>query len=117
MAPEFEVTAGRNVFLRNDTAGGLVRRIEGGETFDVVLMSPAGLNQLAKAGKIAAGPGVPLAKVGIGAGIKAGSPAPDIGTVAAFKATMLAARAVAYIDPASGGTSGIYWAVRPLGSC
>ena len=110
IAPSFEAATGNKVVLRNDTVGGLVRRILAGEAFDVVMMSPAGLAQLAKVGKIAGEQGIPLAKVGVGVGIKTGSDAPDIGTVAAFKATMLGARAVAYIDPASGGSSGIYLA-------
>ena len=110
LTPAFEASTGNKITLRNDTVGGLVRRINGGETFDVVLMSPAGLGELAKAGKIAPGSGVELAQVGIGVGVKNGSRLPDISTVAAFKATMLGARAVAYIDPASGGSSGIYLA-------
>ena len=40
--------------------------------------------------------------------VKRGAPLPDISTVAAFQSTLLAARAVAYIDPAAGGSSGIY---------
>jgi molybdate transport system substrate-binding protein len=108
LIPAFEAGTGNKVVLRNDTVGALLRRIEAGETFDVVLMSPAGLDELAKAGKIAAGSSVRLAKVGVGVAVKTGAPAPDIGTVAAFKAAMLHARAVAYIDPASGGSSGIY---------
>jgi molybdate transport system substrate-binding protein len=110
LIPAYETSTGDKVILRGDTVGGLVRRINGGEAFDVVLMSPSGLSELAQAGKVAAGSEVRLAKVGVGVGVKAGSPAPDIGTVAAFKAAMLNARAVAYIDPASGGSSGIYLA-------
>lgn len=110
LVPAFEAKTGNKVTLRNDTVGGLVRRITGGETFDVVMMSPAGLDQLAKAGKIAPKSDVRLAAVGIGVGVKTGAPAPDISTVAAFKTTMLRARKVAYINPASGGSSGIYLA-------
>src|SRR6516162_6894328 len=36
------------------------------------------------------------------------TPKPDIGSVAAFKQALLAAKSVAYIDPAAGGSSGIY---------
>jgi molybdate transport system substrate-binding protein len=108
MIPAFEARTGDKVVLRNDTVGSLVRRIEGGEAFDVVLMSPSGLEALAASGKIAPGSSVPLAKVGIGVGVRAGAPAPDIGTVEAFKAAMLGARAVAIIDPASRGSSGVY---------
>ncbi len=96
------------MILRNDTVGALVRRIEAGEAFDVVLMSPAGLDGLAKSGRITAASEVKFAKVGIGVAVKAGAPHPDIATVAAFREAMLQARSVAYIDPASGGSSGIY---------
>ena len=105
---KFETSTGNTIILRNDTVGGLRRRIAAGETFDVVMTSDAGLDELAKAGKIAPSSSVKLAQVGIGVGVKTGSPAPDISTVAAFKAAMLAARKVAYIDPAAGGSSGIY---------
>jgi molybdate transport system substrate-binding protein len=40
--------------------------------------------------------------------VKEGAPVPDIGSVDAFKRALLAAKSVAYIDPASGGSSGIY---------
>jgi molybdate transport system substrate-binding protein len=106
LIPEFEAGTGDKVILRNDTVGALLRRINGGEQFDVVLMTPAGLNELKD--KIVPGSARTLAKVGIGVAIKTGTPTPDIGTVAAFKATMLNAPSVAYIDPKSGGSSGIY---------
>ena len=40
--------------------------------------------------------------------VKDGTPKPDISSVEAFKQALLAAKSVAYIDPASGGSSGIY---------
>ena len=40
--------------------------------------------------------------------VKAGAPKPDVSSVEAFKQALLAAKSVAYIDPASGGSSGIY---------
>jgi molybdate transport system substrate-binding protein len=40
--------------------------------------------------------------------VRQGTPLPDISTVEAFKRTLLAAKSVAYIDPAAGGSSGIY---------
>jgi molybdate transport system substrate-binding protein len=46
--------------------------------------------------------------VGVGVGVKEGAAKPDISTVDALKRALLAARSVAYIDPASGGSSGIY---------
>jgi molybdate transport system substrate-binding protein len=41
--------------------------------------------------------------------VKDGAALPDIKTVDAFKRTLIEAKSVAYIDPKSGGSSGIYF--------
>ena len=104
----FEKQSGHKITVENDTAGALLKRISGGEAFDLVVLTPGALDELTKAGKIAAGSTARLARVAIGVAVKRGAPLPDISTVAAFQSTLLAARAVAYIDPAAGGSSGIY---------
>lgn len=104
----FEKQSGHKVTVENDTAGALLRRISGGEAFDLVVLTPGALDELAKAGKVVTGSATKLARVAIGVAVKRGAPLPDISTVAAFQSTLLAARAVAYIDPAAGGSSGIY---------
>ena len=104
----FEKQSGHKVTVENDTAGALLKRISGGEAFDLVVLTPGALDELTKSGKIAAGSTARLARVAIGVAVKRGAPLPDISTVAAFQSTLLAARAVAYIDPAAGGSSGIY---------
>lgn len=108
LVPEFEKQTGHKVTVENDTAGALTKRIAGGEAFDLVVLTPAALAELTKAGKVAAGSTKLLARVAIGVAVKKGAAAPDISTVAAFQNALLAARAVAYIDPAAGGSSGIY---------
>jgi molybdate transport system substrate-binding protein len=108
LVPDFEKQTGNKVVVDNDTAGGLKKRIEGGEIFDVAVITPAVLDELASAGKIAAGTRVNLASVGIGVVVKEGAPKPDVSTVEALKRALLDAKSVAYIDPASGGSSGIY---------
>jgi molybdate transport system substrate-binding protein len=108
MVPDFEKQTGHKVIVENDTAGALTRRITGGEAFDVAILTPAALEQLSQTGKVANGSSTRVARVGIGVAVKNGAPAPDIGSVAAFQKALLAARAVAYIDPAAGGSSGVY---------
>nr|WP_316642440.1 substrate-binding domain-containing protein [uncultured Roseateles sp.] len=108
LAPAFEQQTGHRLQIENDTAGALLKRIEAGEVFDLVVLPAGGIEQLVKRG--AAGAARPLARVAIGVAVKRGAPLPDIGSVAAFKQALLAARAVAYIDPAAGGSSGIYLA-------
>jgi molybdate transport system substrate-binding protein len=106
---DFEKQTGHKVSLDNDTAGGLSKRIDGGEAFDVAIITPAVVDDLAKKGRIVPGSRIDLAKVGMGVAIKEGAPPPDIATVDAFKRTLLAAKSVAYIDPKAGGSSGIYF--------
>lgn len=107
LQPEFEQRTGHKLMIENDTAGALQKRIAGGEVFDVVVVTLGALEQLGKAGMVKPG-ATTLARVAIGVAVKAGAPLPDISTVAAFQGTLLSARAVATIDPASGGSSGIY---------
>lgn len=108
LVPEFEKQSGHKVTVDNDTAGSLKKRIEGGEAFDVAVITPVVVDDLASKGKIVGGSKVNLATVGVGVVVKEGAPKPDVSTVEAFKKALLAAKSVAYIDPASGGSSGIY---------
>jgi molybdate transport system substrate-binding protein len=108
MTAEFEKQTGHKVSLTFRTVGQNLKAIEGGEAFDVAVLTPAAIEDLAKAGKVIAGSRADLAKTGVGVVVKEGAPKPDIATVDAFKRTLLEAKSVAYIDPAAGGSSGIY---------
>ena len=108
LQPAFEKQTGHKLIVDNGTVGQLVKRIDGGEAFDIVVVSPGAIEDLTKKGKVAAGSRTLLARVGIGVMVKEGAARPDISTVDAFKKSLLAAKSVAYIDPASGGSSGIY---------
>jgi len=108
LVPDFERTSGHKVTVENDTVGALTKRIAGGEAFDLAVLTPKAVDDLAKEGKFAAGSRANLARVGIGVVVKDGTPKPDISSLAAFKQALLAAKSVAYIDPAAGGSSGIY---------
>ncbi len=108
LLPEYERTSGNKVSVENDTVGALMKRIEAGESFDVVVMTPAAVDKLASEGKVISGSRTNLARVGVGVMVKAGASKPDISTVAAFKKALLEAKSISFIDPASGGSSGIY---------
>jgi molybdate transport system substrate-binding protein len=110
LTPLFEASTGNKVVLENDTAGGLARRIDAGAPFDLVILTPALIKDLAGKHKVNADSIADLARVGIGVMVRAGAPKPDIGTVEHFRQALLDAKSVAYIDPASGGSSGIYLA-------
>jgi molybdate transport system substrate-binding protein len=108
LVPDFERQTGNKVAVTNDTAGGVKARIEKGESYDVAVATPKILDELASADKIERGSETKLASVGVGVAVKEGAPKPDIATVEAFKQALLHAKSVAYIDPKSGGSSGIY---------
>ena len=103
--PQFERATGHKLNITYGTAVPLKRQIDGGETFDVVLLTPALVGDLAKSGKVAAGTSADVAKAGIGVAIKQGAPKPDIGTPEAFKKTVLAAKSIAYSKEGQSGTA------------
>jgi len=110
LLPEYERTSGNKVSVENETVGALMKRIEAGESFDVVVMTPETVDKLAGEGKVISGSRTNLARVGVGVMVKTGANKPDISTVEAFKKAVLEAKSVSFIDPASGGSSGIYLA-------
>ncbi len=106
----FERQTGHKVTLINDTAGALSKRVAGGEKFDVLVLTQDGLEALVGSRKIDDTSITPLAKVGIGVAVPLSAPQPSISNVEGFRRTLLAARAVAYMDPGAGASSGIYLA-------
>jgi molybdate transport system substrate-binding protein len=92
------------------TAPMLVKRIEGGESADVLVLSRAGIDQLSKQGRIAPGSDVTLAGSAVAIAVKAGAPKPDISSPEALKNALLSCRSIAYSEPSAGGASGVYFA-------
>jgi molybdate transport system substrate-binding protein len=108
LIPDFQAQTGHRVIVENDTAGFIARRLNAGEQFDVVVLSEKELNKMIGQHRIVDETVTPLIQVGIGVAVRLGAPRPDISNLETFRRTLLSARAVAYIDPMSGGTSGIY---------
>jgi molybdate transport system substrate-binding protein len=86
---------------------GLLKRLRDGETADVLILTREGLDELIEEGAVDAASQRDLARSLVGIAVKAGAPHPDITSEAAFRATLLAARSVAY---SKSGASGIFFA-------
>ncbi len=109
LAAQYRKESGNRLDIVYRTVGQQVALIRSGkEDFDVAILTPAAIDDLAKDGRIVPGTRADLAKTGIGVMVRTSAPAPDISTVDAFKRTLLAAKSVAFIDPKAGGSSGIY---------
>jgi molybdate transport system substrate-binding protein len=78
--------------------GKLVKTLADGYMADVVIVTEEVLARLKLKG-------TPVARVGIGVGIRESAPPPDLSTAEAFKRALLAAKSVIYMDPQI-GTSG-----------
>jgi molybdate transport system substrate-binding protein len=102
---ELELRTGRKLDVVTDIAIRLVRRVNAGEPFDVLVASPAQIDELIKTGKIIPETRADLARSGIGVAVRAGAPTPDVSSVDAFKRALLAARSIAYLKE---GQSGVY---------
>lgn len=107
VAPAFEQRTGDRLVIDNDTAGALEQRILKGEPFDVAIVPPRVIDALAEKGKLTAASKRSLARTGVGVVVGKNTARPDIGTVDALRRSLLASQSVAYIDPASGGSSGV----------
>ncbi len=107
LKPKFEAR-GHKLELVLQPSGALSKRIAAGETGDAIVSTSTGIDGLAKDGRIAAGTTRALASSGMGLAVAKGAPRPDISTPDKFKAALLAAKSVAYSDPAGGGASGAY---------
>jgi len=114
LIPKFERETKHRVKVTYGLAALLAQRIEGGEAFDVALLTPAAIDALVSRGTVAGDSRTAIARVGLALEGRAGTPKPDIGTVEAFKRTLLGARAIAY---AKEGASGVAFAalVKELG--
>ena len=106
LVPGFEKATEHRVATTWAGTNDIMKRMQAGETFDLVIMAGPSIDELIKQGKIVAGSRVDLAKSGVGIAVRAGAPKPDISSGDALKRALLAARSIAY----SSGPSGVYLA-------
>jgi len=107
LVSRFEPSHGTSVAIEYDPTSLLLERIRAGETADIAIVTRAGVEELLQLGILDGGTVVDLGRSVVGLAVEAGAPKPDIGTPDALKATLLAARSIAY---SRFGASGVYFA-------
>ena len=101
-------SSGHSLVIVSDTTGSLQKRLETEEA-DVMFVAAPAIDALEKASRLVPGTRVDVARALIGVGVRAGAPSPDLSTAETFRAALLEARSVSYVNPAAGGTSGTYF--------
>ena len=92
------------------TAGIVHNQVVAGVSADVVIALPAQIDDLVRRNMVVAASRRPLARALLGAAVRAGAPLPDIATPDAARRSFLGAASLGFADPASGATTGIYFA-------
>ena len=106
---EFERMTGHTLTISYDSAGRIRNRVQAGESADVALIQKPAMEALSEQGKIAPGSIVTLARSGVAMAVRKGAPKPDIASADALRRALLAARSIAYPDPARGAASGVHF--------
>jgi len=110
VGPKFERATGYKLAITFASSGAVVKRIQGGDIADVVVIPRQEIDGFVKDGKAAAGNVTVVARSGMGVAVRKGAPRPDISSPEALKRTVLAAKSITYGNPAHGSASGIHFA-------
>jgi molybdate transport system substrate-binding protein len=116
LIPGFEQKTGSQVKATFASGLGTTQRVVRGDAFDVPIVQVP-CSEVLASGNVVASSATTLASVTIGVALKKGAPEPNISTPAAAKATLLAAKSIAYPDPSGGAAAGVAFedALRKLG--
>ena len=101
LGPQFERASGHKLVIHFDTTPNLIKAATTGEPFDVAVV-PIDVfrNEGARAHFT---PPIEFARVGYGVAVRNGAPKPDIGTLDAFKKTLLDAKSITFLPASAAG--------------
>ena len=107
LASAFERATGNHLITTRgpsmgDSPEAIPARLSRGESADVVILDGGAADELGKRGLVQSDTKVVLARSLIGMVVRQGAEKPDIGSVAALRNTLLAAKSIAYSDSGSG---------------
>ena len=107
LGPVFERATGHKLVTTRgpsmgDSPEAIPARLARGESADVVIMDGGAVDELDKRGMVRADSKLEFARSQIGMVVRAGASKPDIGSVDAFRNTLLSAKSIAYSDSGSG---------------
>lgn len=104
LVEEYERLSGQTAVIESVGGVAAARRVQEGESFDIVVLAADAIDRLAVAGRVDPASRVDLARSGVAIAVTTGAPRPGIGTEAAVRDAILAARSIGY----STGPSGLH---------
>lgn len=103
LAPQFEKATGNQLAITFSVAAELKKRIDGGEPFDLAILTPALMDDLIKQGTVVRESRTALARTGMAIAVRRGAAKPDLRTVETLKAALLASPSIAFAREGAGG--------------
>ena len=108
IAVAFQQETGHSVRFTFGSTGAVEKRARAGEATDIVIATYEAMEQMASQRLVLQDARSVIARVGVGVGIREGTPKPDISSTDSFKETLLSAMSITYSNPAGGGASAIH---------
>ena len=94
LLPAYEKASGNKVTVVWSGTADIVKRVNGGEVTDAVIITDVGIDGLIKTGKLVSAGRINVAKSAVGVAVRAGAPKPDISSTEALKKSVLAAKGI-----------------------
>jgi molybdate transport system substrate-binding protein len=103
LGPAFERASGHKVSISFAATPDLIKQLSGGAPFDLAVVPSDVMIDTAARARFATGPMATVARVGFGVAVRAGTPKPNVGSAAALKKTLLAAKSIATLPASAAG--------------
>ena len=113
VATAFARASGHKVTVVQEAGPELDKRLAAGGPADLITSNPGPIADMVKRGQVVADTVTPFALASLGVSVRAGAPKPDISTIEAYKAALLAAKSIGYSRGCSGTNAA--WGIEQLG--
>jgi molybdate transport system substrate-binding protein len=102
LADAYARSTGSEVAIESVGGVDAARRVQAGEAFDLVVLASDAIDRLIGSGHVVAGSRVDLMRSPVAIAVRAGAPRPDVGSEAALRQAVEAARRIGYSTGPSG---------------
>ncbi len=102
LVADFEGVSGVSVSIESVGGVDAAKRVQAGESFDVVILASDAIEKLIASGHLQPGSRVDLVRSGVAVAVREGEPLPDLSSEESVRSAVLAARSISYSTGPSG---------------